>query len=139
MNKLIIFLLVLISSASIAQKSKEQPTPLLDGHTYFLTKQSTDSTYGFTPRNPIKVGETSVANEIRFLNALLGPNGEKVKFFRNGSCCTFRTPNGPINKTGLLNHYIVYWEGGKDTLSIYINIYDKSSLQIPVGFTAKKK
>jgi hypothetical protein len=39
----------------------------------------------------------------------------------------------------MLDVYRIYWTGGKDTLDIYINMYDKGDLQIPVGLTAKGK
>ncbi len=111
---------------------------MLDDETYLLTEQSDDKSYGFEQSNPVKVGERSPQNERRFLNALLGPNGETIKYFRAGSCCPFKTPNGTIGGGGLLDRYRVFWDGNKDTLNIYINMYDKGDLKIPVGFTAKK-
>jgi hypothetical protein len=38
----------------------------------------------------------------------------------------------------MLDHYRVYWDGGLDTLNIFINMYYKGDLFIPVGLTAKK-
>lgn len=38
----------------------------------------------------------------------------------------------------MLDNYRVTWEGSKDTVSIYINMYDYSELKAPVGFTIKK-
>ena len=111
---------------------------MLDNETYLLTEKSDDKTYGFEESNPIKVGEFSPQNERRFLNALLGPNGETVKYFRAGSCCPFKTSHAMIGNTGLLDRYRVSWDGNKDTLDIFINMYDKGGLKIPVGFTAKQ-
>lgn len=114
----------------------------LDANTYFLQTQSTDPTYGFSPENAIKVGgikeRSGPRNEQRFLNALLGPNGEKTVYVRTGSCCGFKTPNGMIDNMGLLDRYQLYWEGGKDTMTLYLNMYDRGDLMIPVGLTAKK-
>lgn len=114
----------------------------LDENTYLLTDASTDNTYGYTKENPVKTGgskeQSGPKNERRFLNALLGPNGESIGYFRAGSCCGFKTPNGLMNNMGLLDIYRVWWEGSKDTVSIYINMYDKGDLYIPVGFTARK-
>lgn len=121
--------------------TRTKEVKMLDLQTYLLTDQSTDQTYAFTSENPVKVGgikTDGASNEYRYLNALLGPNGEKVKFFRYGSCCGFKTPNGLINDAGLLDRYGVYYQGSKDTVSIYINMYDEGDLYIPVGFTAKK-
>jgi dTDP-D-glucose 4,6-dehydratase len=54
---------------------------MLDDNTFKLTEISTDETYGYSEKNAIMVGGvTSNAgplNEQRFLNALLGPNGQK--------------------------------------------------------------
>lgn len=111
---------------------------MLDNETYLLTEQSDDKTYGFEQSNPVKVGEFSPQNERRFLNALLGPNGETIKYFRAGSCCGFKTPNGTFGNMGLLDIYRIFWDGNKDTLNIYINMYDKGDLKIPVGLNAKK-
>lgn len=114
----------------------------LNSYTYLLTVKSTDSSYAFTESNPVKVGgvkkNSGPLNEQRFLNALLGPGGERVTYFRRGSCCFFRTPNGFDKKTGLLDRYAVTYKGSKDTVDIFINMYDKGNLYIPVGFTAKK-
>ena len=115
----------------------------LDDNSYLLVDVSDDPTYGYDKANPVKVGGVSEssgpANERRFLNALLGPNGEEINYFRAGSCCHFKTPNGIMDNTGLLDLYRVYWSGASDTLDIYINMYDKGDLKVPVGLTARKK
>ena len=114
----------------------------LDDNTYLLTEQTSDKSYGYDKSNPIKVGGSKESsgprNERRFLNALLGPNGEEVKYFRAGSCCAFKTPDGLIDNTGMLDHYRLTWTGTSDTLNIYLNMYDKGNLMIPVGLAAKK-
>jgi hypothetical protein len=106
-----------------------------------LTDATDDKTYGFEKSNPVKVGgsiESGARNERRFLNALLGPNGEETTYFRAGSCCEFKTPNGLIGNMGLLDRYKLTWTGSSDTLNIYINMYDQGDLMISVGLTAKK-
>lgn len=130
------------STKSIKGDTRTKEIQFLDDNTYLLTETTTDKTYGFDKSNPIKVGGSRESlgprNERRFLNALLGPNGEKVTYYRTGSCCSFKTPNG-MNNLGLLDRYKVTWNGSSDTLHIYINMYDKGDLFIPVGFTAKNK
>jgi hypothetical protein len=115
----------------------------LDDNTYLLTDTTSDATYGYTKGNPVNVGgiheSMGPQNQRRFLNALLGPQGEPVSYYRAGSCCGFKTPNGLIGDMGLLDRYRVTWEGARDTVDIYLNLYDKGNLYIPVGFTAKKK
>lgn len=112
---------------------------LLNDNTYLITETTSDKTYGYSPSNGVKVGELSPKNERRFLNGLLGPNGEELQYYRVGSCCSFKTPNAMVGNVGMMDHYKVYWEGVKDTLSIYINMYDKGDLKIPVGLTAKTR
>ena len=75
-------------------------------------------------------------NERMYLNSLLGPEGQDLLFYRVGSCCPFKTKNG-IFGSGLLDIYKVYWQGSKDTLTIYINMYDKARLMAPKGLKLK--
>lgn len=123
--------------------TRTTPVEYLDERTYKLTTKTNDKTYGYEQQNAIKVGgardQSGPINERRFLNALLGPNGEAVGYYREGSCCAFDTPNGLFGNAGLLDLYKVYWEGGTDTLSLYINMYDEGDLLIPVGFTAREE
>lgn len=151
-HTLISFAFVLLFSACAAKKTgsasnkmstddRTIPVKQLTDNTYLLTEYATDANYG-SVRNPVKVGgvkeNQGPVNERKYLNALLGPHGETVKYFRSGSCCPFKTKNGFIDDTGLLDHYRVFYEGGRDTVSIYINMYDFGNLYIPVGFTARK-
>jgi hypothetical protein len=152
MNKFFVVILALLILGCASKKTmkssgigdtRTKSIEYIDNNTYLLLDQSTDITYGFEESNPVKVGgsreSSGPLNERRFLNALLGPNGEDVQYFRRGSCCHFKTPNGLMNNTGLLDVYRVFWTGSKDTLNIYINMYDSGDLLIPVGFTAKQK
>lgn len=97
-----------------------------------------DTTYGYTEKNPVKVGgfNNGPSNERDYLNSLTGPNGEKVEFYRNGSCCPFNTKNSPFGE-GMLDQYSVFYEGIKDTAIIYVNMYDKAEIKAPVGFKFK--
>ena len=145
-------LLIVISCAAHKQNStsnkqrgdtRTTPVEYIDEETYFLLHASNDPSYAFTDANPVKVGSapsgSGPRNERRFLNALLGPEGQDIRYFRAGSCCPFKTPNGLLDNTGLLDRYRVFWEGSKDTVDIFINMYDEGDLLIPTGFTAKKK
>lgn len=89
----------------------------LDSHTYLLLDQSEDATYAFTIKNPVKVGgikdQSGPLNERRFLNALQGPKGETIQYYRTGSCCSFKTPNGIFDNAGMLDHYKGVLEGVK--------------------------
>lgn len=129
-----IFFLSLIINACKAKKVSSKPIP------FKILGVSEDKSYGFSEKNPIHVGGVKSMqgpqNEQRYLNALLGPNGEEISYFRRGSCCSFKTPNGFMN-TGLLDVYKVSW-GGSDTMTLYIDMYDYGTLYAPVGFTYKK-
>ena len=131
------------SSNKARGDTRTKPVLMLDDNTYLLTETTADQTYAYRQSNPVKVGgskdSSGPKNERRFLNALQGPAGEVVRYFRTGSCCPFKTPHGILDNTGLLDHYRLFWTGGKDTLDIYLNMYDEGDLFIPVGLTAKKK
>ena len=113
----------------------------LDNNTFELKEISTDGTYGYSENNSVKVGGVKSSegplNERRFLNALLGPNGETVSYTRTGSCCPFKTPNG-FSGAGLLDRYEVSYEGLEKPVYIFINMYDFGELMAPRGFTFKK-
>lgn len=107
---------------------------LLDYDTFIIELYSQDKSYGFTERNPVMVGGgiEGPRNQRRFLNALAGPNGEEIEYYRIGSCCPFRTKNSEWG--GMLDMYDVTYEGLKKSLILYINMYDSDTLRVPVGF-----
>ena len=137
--------LFIFSCASTKQVSKGAYAAqiLRDDNTFLITEMATDKTYGLSPKNPVQVGGVKDSegpkNERRFLNALAGPNGEAISYFRSGSCCAIKSDNDPFGLGSvMLDNYKVTWENAKDTISIYINMYDSGKLQAPVGFTIKK-
>jgi len=128
------------ATASTSGDSRTVAVTMLNNNTYLLATASADERYAFSKDFPVKVGGgfgEGPLNERRFLNALLGPEGQQVHYTRMGSCCGFTTPNSPMG-TGLLDRYKVYWEGATDTSYLYLNMYDKGDLFIPKGFTAKQ-
>jgi hypothetical protein len=136
---------ILLSACASSKKntgghSRTTAVQYVGNDAYLLSVQSDDNTYGYQQHNPVKVGGlmNGPANERKFLNGLSGPNGERVSYYRAGSCCPFRTPKGLMGKTGMLDKYLVTWTGATDTLAIYINMYDEGDLKIPVGFSARK-
>lgn len=130
--------LLLMTCTSTKQVTK---TYTIEGGQFILTEISTDPSYGLSEKKPIEVGgvekREGPLNERRYLNALAGPNGEKVSYYRAGSCCGVKSKNGFMG-IAVLDNYRVTWEGSKDTVSIYINMYDYGELKAPVGFTIKK-
>ena len=146
MKKLILsfgILFFIFSCSSTKQISKNEPQILRDNNTFLITEISTDKTYGLSPKNPVEVGGAKNSegprNERRFLNALAGPNGEKISYYRAASCCPVKSNNDPFGfGSVMLDNCRVTWENSKDTVSIYINMYDSGKLKAPIGFTIKK-
>jgi len=98
-----------------------------------ISEISTDETYGRAESNAIKVGG-GPSREREYLMLLRGPNGESVRFERDGSCCGFETPNG-IMGGGLLDIYSVWVGSAPDPVKLYINMYDYEQPKAPKGFT----
>ncbi len=145
---LIVFVIASIISSCISTKSTIQniddnaPIPkLTKENTFVLTEFSTDARYGYDPDFPInvfyKTTKDENINQQRFLNALAGPKGETVTFTKVESCCPFPTKRTDIG-AGFLDIYEVTWEGNKKPLRLYLNIYEKGKLMVPVGFTIKQ-
>ena len=125
---ILLFIVVVINNQTVAQNSID------------TLRVTSDSTYGYTEENPIKVGGVNEKrgpdNEKAFLNALLGPDGQELTYKREGSCCPFETPNG-FAGYGLLDIYEIKYEGLEEAIILYINMYDSEELFVPVGFTKK--
>lgn len=98
-----------------------------------ISEVSTDAEYGRVETKAIKVGG-GPSREREYLMLLRGPNGESVRFERNGSCCAFETPNGLMGG-GLLDIYSVWIGGASEPEKLYINMYDYEQPFAPKGFT----
>jgi hypothetical protein len=110
-------------------------TALIDSVTFSTSSNSssgtcaisTDSTYGYTKENPIKVGGGAFdgpPRERAYLDNLLGPKGEMITYERTGSI--------PFGDT-ILDIYEI--KGLTKTITLYIDEYDYTEPQAPVGFT----
>lgn len=90
---------------------------------------SADTAYGYTESNPIQIGGGAFdgpSRERAYLDNLLGPNGESLSYERQGSVGT---------DTTILDIYIITGSGINETL--YLDEYNYSKPQAPVGFTCK--
>lgn len=147
---LLLFITACGSQKTAVSKTKEDvltksdgkhPQILVNSYAFLVEKYADNTTYGFEPENAIKVGGVAEGegptNERRFLNALAGPQGEELDYYRVGSCCPQPTENSTYGQA-LIDKYAVYYEGSKDTLVVYINMYDSEKLMIPKGFTARE-
>jgi hypothetical protein len=95
--------------------------------------------YGFSETNPILVGglggASAAAGEHLYLGRLRGPEGQPVSYQRVGSCCPFPSPNGLFGDSGLLDRYLVTYEGLAYPLTLYLDMYDPGEARAPLGFT----
>ncbi len=118
------------------------PIPLLSKeNTFVITAYSKDKKYGYDPDYPINVfyknSKDENLNAERFLKALAGPNGEKLTFAKLESCCPFPTKKSEMGG-GFLDIYELKWEGQINAIKLYLNIYEKGYLLVPIGLSIKK-
>ena len=140
-------LFILISSSCVSTRStlknvdNTAPSPTLKGNAFVIKDYSKDTKYGFDPDYPVNVFFQSAKDENlnaeRYLRALSGPHGEKISFVKVESCCPFPTKRTEMG-AGFLDIYELQWEGQKKPIKIYINIYERGYLLVPVGLSAKK-
>lgn len=149
MKKIVSFIaLLFIATSCVSTQSTlkniddNAPSPVLrDNNTFAISVLSTDKKYGYNKDYPVNIFFESTAgdtkNEYRFLNALAGPNGEKISYKKLESCCPFPTKRSDMG-AGLLSVYELTWIGQRSPVTLYLNIYEKGILMIPLGLAAKK-
>lgn len=145
----ILFALLITVTSCVSTKSTlknvddNAPDLVLSKNNTFVIKEfSKDKKYGYNPDYPINIfyrnTKDEALNEVRFLNALAGPNGEKITYTRLETCCPFPTKRSDMG-AGFLNVYELKWEGQKKTVKLYLNIYEKGVLMVPMGLSLKKE
>ncbi|KIA85769.1 hypothetical protein [Flavobacterium sp. AED] len=149
MKKIIPFVVLLLLSASCVStkstlKNVDDNAPALTltkENTFVITAYSKDKKYGYDQDYPINIFYRNTANETinqeRFLNALTGPKGEKITYSKLESCCPFPTKKTDLG-AGFLDVYELKWDGQKKPIKLYLNIYEKGILMVPVGLSLKK-
>lgn len=149
MKKLIPYIaLLFIATSCISTQSTiknvddNAPFPtMLDYNTFVITEFSKDLKYGYDMDYPINIfygiNNNETINQKRYLNALAGPNGEKITYSKLESCCPFPTKKNEMG-VGLLDKYELRWEGQKKPIILYLNIYEKGVLMVPFGLRLKK-
>lgn len=108
-NLLIPVCLVLLSACSLTQSARKNYRQTVNPNgTFLIHSISEDESYGYSPDNAVEVGgakdRQGPSNERRYLSSLSGPNGEKLKFFRAGSCCMVKSKNGLMG-SAMLDKY----------------------------------
>ena len=156
----ILVLLGLITSCNNRLRSYSKKRNTVEAYqqindtTLMLTGISDNSNYGYSETSPILLGAYKVwdgaENIEKYLNALLGPNGENIKYKRLEPCCPFKTKNfvdeimpGVIfdGQHGLLERYEIEYgdEFKTDSCILFFNLYDETNqLMAPYGFTFKQ-
>ncbi|MES2575390.1 MAG: 2-dehydro-3-deoxyphosphooctonate aldolase [Bacteroidota bacterium] len=149
MKKIVsLFALLIIATSCISTKSTlknvDDNAPnlqLTKDNTFIITEYSKDKKYGYDKDYPVNIFYSNTKNETinqqRFLNALAGPNGEKITYTKLESCCPFPTKRSDMG-AGLLDVYEIKWEGQKNPLILYLNIYEKGIVMVPLGLTLNK-
>lgn len=105
-----------------------------------VTKTSTDITYGFTKKNPVKVGTSKkgggYTNVLAYLSQLKDEKKKPIQFKKVKACC----PHKPAGYKGnvFLEEYLITYttraEGTK-TATIYLSYYEYENPEILMGFT----
>jgi hypothetical protein len=137
--------LLIISCGSIKSSLKNvdnnAPVPVVKNNAFIITAYSKDKKYGYNKDYPINIyyrgTRNDTINQKYFLNALAGPKGEKITYTKLESCCPFPTKNTETG-AGFLDVYELKWEGLKTPIALYLNIYERGILMVPVGLSLKK-
>ena len=149
MKKTVLFIALLIVTASCVSskstlKNVDDSAPVLtlsQNNTFIITEYSKDKKYGYDQDYPINIfyrtNKDDSINQQRFLNALAGPKGEKITYTKLESCCPFPSKRTELG-AGFLDVYELKWDGQKKPILLYLNIYEKGILMVPVGLSLKK-
>jgi hypothetical protein len=116
---------------------------------------STDSTYGYSAQNPLKLKKgnqgKSIVNSEQFLSGLKTKDNQTLIYLFRAtvSAPTYKEPKIRLNnrytgmpisgKLGLLDKYVFLTSNSKDTVRLFVDIYNKGTLMVPVGLKYVKK
>ena len=92
-----------------------------------------DPEYGFSPDKPIQVGNTNLKDgperEQIYLLTLRGPENQEIIFTRQAP---------QFNQSGtIVDPYQIEYDGLEVPLTLYFDLYNFASLQVPIGFTCE--
>jgi hypothetical protein len=143
----VITILLLITScgsikSSLKNVDNNAPIPVVGkNNAFIITEYSKDKRYGYEKDYPINIyyrgTKNDTINQKYFFNALAGPKGEKITYTKLENCCPFPTKSSDIG-AGFLDVYEVTWDGLKKPIVLYVNIYERGLLLVPVGLSLKK-
>lgn len=120
------------------------------GQKEFLNLQaSADSSYGYTAQNPLRLKkgnqQKSMEHAYKFLVGLRTQDGQTLTLLSRATTdnpnykepkikLTNRYTGMPLSgNLGLLDRYVFLTSTTKDTINLYVDVYNKGELQLPVG------
>ena len=115
---------------------------LIDANTFLLSGTAVETAYAYTEQNPVKVGgfeeNKERLNQRRYLNALLGPNGEEITYQHVKSCCykKIKLPDGR-EQLAFLDQFELQIGTSNRKLVIFISTFEQDQLLAPRGLTYK--
>jgi hypothetical protein len=124
------------------------------GQKEFLRLQtSTDSSYGYTALNPLRLKKGNPHKSINyshnFLMGLRTQDGQTLTFLSRTSTQNPNYKESYIDLSntgmpfggdlGILDRYEFLTSNTKDTVALYVDIYNKGALQLPVGLKYEQK
>ena len=148
MKKTVLFITIVLLTAScgsikssLKNVDNSAPVPVVKNNAFVISAYSKDKKYGYNKDYPINIfykgTKNDTINQQYFLNALAGPKGEKITFTKLENCCPFPTKNSDMG-AGFLDVYELKWEGLKNPIILYLNIYERGLLMVPAGLSLKK-
>lgn len=108
-----------------------------------LVEISTDKSYGFSPKNPVKVGTGSngaIENEQTYFDLLRDEMGQHVKYIFKEKGPNFLSKSG-LDGKGFLTKYEIKYnskEGISKTTQIFLNHFEFENPKILMGFGTAK-
>jgi hypothetical protein len=119
------------------------------GQNFNKLSPSTDSTYGYSAFNPLKLKKgspsQSIENAKKFLNGLKTVDDQTLTFLGRSSETdpNFKEPAGEIadflDAGGVLDRYQFVTSVTKDTIVLFVDIYNAEKLMVPKGLKYVKR
>lgn len=103
-----------------------------------VSKKARRKSYGFSNKNPIKVGtgfRGGPSNQRDYLDLLRDAMGNRIQYERAGSSGSYKSENGMFGNAVIDVYEITYFnkKGQQITDELYISFYDHEELMIPKG------
>jgi len=113
------------------------------GQNFSKLKQSTDSSYGYSANNPLKLRKGDpvggVSNSKKFLQGLRTEDGQELTIASRSSVNDPNYKEKPggiaanLGDGGVLDMYELITSATKTKIILYFDIYHKGGLMIPIG------